>query len=141
MVSKQKVLFVCTLNSFRSQIAGSLLNKIAAKCFLAYSAGSHPGRIHTNAIFAIKEIKIDISDQFSKTINELEDKDFEYVFTLCSDAEENCPVLFKGKTIHIGFEDPPKLTEDIDDDIKKLNIYRKVRDEILDFILNISNYI
>ena len=68
----------------------------------------------------MSEIKIDISDQFSKTINELEDKDFEYVFTLCSDAEENCPVLFKGKTIHIGFEDPPKLTEDIDDDIKKL---------------------
>ena len=104
-------------------------------------AGSHPNRVHPKAISIMKEIKIDISDQFSKTINELEDKDFEYVFTLCSDAEENCPVLFKGKTIHIGFEDPPKLTEDIDDDIKKLNIYRKVRDEILDFILNISNYI
>tara|TARA_B100000941_G_scaffold278030_1_gene242049 strand:+ start:852 stop:1121 length:270 start_codon:yes stop_codon:yes gene_type:complete len=89
----------------------------------------------------MSEIKIDISDQFSKTVNELEEKDFEYVFTLCSDAEENCPILFKGKTIHIGFEDPPMLSEKIYDDLKKLNIYRKVRDEILDFILNINKYI
>ena len=59
----------------------------------------------------------------------------------CSDAEKNCPILFKGKTIHIGFEDPPKLSEKIYDDLKKLNIYRKVRDEILDFILNINKYI
>ena len=89
----------------------------------------------------MSEVKIDISDQFSKTINELEDKDFDYVFTLCSDAEENCPVLFKGKTIHKGFEDPPKLSENINDDEKILNIYRRVRDEILDFILNINHYI
>ena len=110
-------------------------------CFQAFSAGTKKSVLDPYAVKVMSEIKIDISDQFSKTINQLEDKDFKYVFTLCSDAEENCPVLFKGKTIHIGFEDPPKLTEDIDDDVKKLNIYRKVRDDILDFILNISNYI
>ena len=70
MVSKQKVLFICTLNSFRSQIAGSLLNKMAAKNFIPYSASSHPGRIHTNAISAMKEIKIDISNHTSNWVFE-----------------------------------------------------------------------
>tara|TARA_B100001564_G_scaffold327094_1_gene309838 strand:- start:582 stop:950 length:369 start_codon:yes stop_codon:yes gene_type:complete len=107
--------------------------------FQAYSAGTRKSNLNSYAIKVMSEVKIDISDQFSKTINELEDKDFDYVFTLCSDAEENCPVLFKGKTIHKGFEDPPMLSENINDDEKILNIYRRVRDEILDFILNINH--
>ena len=68
MVSKQKVLFVCTGNSCRSQIAEGLLNKMAAKYFLAYSAGSHPDRVHTNAISAMKEIQIDISNHISNWV-------------------------------------------------------------------------
>ena len=68
MVSKQKVLFVCTLNSFRSQIAGSLLNKIAAKYFIDYSAGSHQGRVHTDVISEMKNIKSDISNHISNWI-------------------------------------------------------------------------
>ena len=111
----KKILFLCTGNSCRSQMAEGIAKKFT--CFQAFSAGTKKSVLDPYAVKVMSEIKIDISDQFSKTINELEDKDFEYVFTLCSDAEENCPVLFKGKTIHIGFEDPPKLTEDIDDDI------------------------
>ena len=68
MVSKQKVLFVCALNSFRSQIAGSLLNKIAAKYFIDYSAGSHQGRVYTDVISAMKNIKSDISNHISNWI-------------------------------------------------------------------------
>ena len=135
----KKILFLCTGNSCRSQMAEGIAKKFT--CFQAFSAGTKKSELDSYAVKVMSEIKIDISDQFSKTINELEDKDFEYVFTLCSDAEENCPILFKGKTIHIGFEDPPKLSEKIYDDLKKLNIYRKVRDEILDFILNINKYI
>ena len=87
MVSKQKVLFVCTLNSFRSQIVGSLLNKISAKYFIAYSAGSHPGRVHTDAISAMKEIKSDISNHIPKWIFGYLENCIDIVITVCDDAE------------------------------------------------------
>ena len=95
MVSKQKVLFVCTLNSFRSQIAGSLLNKIAAKCFLTYSAGSHPGRVHTNATYAMKEIKIDISNHISNWIFGYLDTGIDIVIAVCDDAKLACFIFPK----------------------------------------------
>jgi arsenate reductase len=139
MRESKKILFLCTGNSCRSQMAEGFAKKFTS--FQAYSAGTRKSNLNSYAIKVMSEVNIDISDQFSKTINELENKDFDYVFTLCSDAEENCPVLFKGKTIHKGFEDPPKLSENINDDEKILNIYRRVRDEILDFILNINHYI
>ena len=95
MVSKQKVLFVCTLNSFRSQIAGSLLNKIAAKYFIAYNAGSHPGRVHTNAISAMKEIKIDISNHISNWIFEFLNTSIDIFISVCDDAKLACPIFPK----------------------------------------------
>jgi len=95
MVSKQKVLFVCTLNSFRSQIAGSLLNKIAAKCFLAYSAGSHPGRVHTSAISAMKEIKSDISNHISNWIFGYSNTGIDIVIAVCDDARLACFIFQK----------------------------------------------
>ena len=114
MSELKKILFLCTGNSCRSQMAEGIAKKFT--CFQAFSAGTKKSVLDPYAVKVMSEIKIDISDQFSKTVNELEDKDFEYDFTLCSDAEENCPILFKGKTIHIGFEDPPKLSEKIYDD-------------------------
>ena len=102
MSELKKILFLCTGNSCRSQMAEGIAKKFT--CFQAFSAGTKKSELDSYAVKVMSEIKIDISDQFSKTVNELEDKDFEYVFTLCSDAEENCPILFKGKTIHIGFE-------------------------------------
>ena len=89
MVSKQKVLFVCTLNSFRSQIAGSLLNKIAAKYFIYYSAGSHQGRVHTDVISAMKKIKSDISNHISNWIFGYLDNciDIDIVIAVCYDAK------------------------------------------------------
>ena len=92
MVSKQKVLFFCTLNSFRSQIAGSLINRMAAKDFIAYSAGWQPGRVHTNAISAMKEIKIDISNHISNWVYECLSTGIDIVTSVCDDA---CPIFPK----------------------------------------------
>ena len=95
MVSKQKVLFICILNSFRSQIAGSLLNKMAAKNFIPYSASSHPGRIHTNTISAMKEIKIDISNHISNWVFEYLNTGIDIVISVCNDAKLACPIFPK----------------------------------------------
>ena len=95
MVSKQKVLFVCTLNNFRSQIAGSLLNKMTAKYFTTYSAGSHPGRVHTNAISAMKKIKIEISNHISKWIFEYLNTGIYIIISVRDDAKLSCPIFPK----------------------------------------------
>ena len=95
MVSKQKVLFFCTLNNFRSQIVGSLLNKMAAKYFIAYSASSHPDRVHTNAISAMKEIKIDISNHISNWVFEYLNTGIDIVISVCNDAKLACPIFPK----------------------------------------------
>ena len=95
MVSKQKELFVCTLNSFRSQITASLLNKMAAKYFEVYSAGSHPSRVHPNAISVMKEIKIDISNHTSNAVVEYLNTGIDIVITVCDDAKLACPIFPK----------------------------------------------
>ena len=95
MVSKQKVLFFCTLNNFRSQIVGSLLNKMAAKYIIAYTAGSHLGRVHKNAISAMKEIKIDISNHTSNSIFEYINTGIDIVITVCNDPKLACPIFPK----------------------------------------------
>jgi len=95
MVSKQKVLLVCTLNSFRSQIAGSLLNKMAAKYIIAYTAGSHLGRVHKNVISAMKEIKIDISNHTSNWVFEYLNIGIDIVISVCDDAKLACLIFPK----------------------------------------------
>ena len=95
MVSKQKVLFVCTLNSFRSQIAGSLLNKIAAKYFIDYSAGSHQDRVHTDVISEMKNIKSDISNYISNWIFGYLDTGIDIVIAVCDDAKLACFIFPK----------------------------------------------
>ena len=95
MVSKQKVLFVCTLNDFRSQVAGSLINKMAAKYFITYSAVSHPGRVHTNAIGAMKKIKINISNHISNWIFEYLNTCIDIIISVRDDAKLSCPIFPK----------------------------------------------
>ena len=95
MVSKQKVLFFCTLNSFHFQIVGSLINKMAAKYFIAYSAGSHLGRFHKNAVSAMKEIKIDISNHISNWVFEYLNTGIDIVISVCDDAKLACPIFPK----------------------------------------------
>ena len=125
MVSKQKVLFVCTSNSFRSQIAGSSLNKMAAKYFEVYSACSHPSHVHPNAISVMKEIKIDISNHTSNSVVEYLNTGIDIVITICDDAKLACPI-FPKKTmkIHWSIDDP---FEGWDENEEHLTNFRKAR--------------
>jgi arsenate reductase len=100
-----------------------------------YSAGIEKHGMNPHAIKVMAEAGVDISKHFSKTLDELAGVTFDYVVTVCGHANEHCPV-FPGKTkgIHIGFDDPPKLTKNMDDGEAKLAVYRCVRDEIRAFV-------
>ena len=132
MVSKQKVLFVCTGNSCRSQIAEGLLNKMAAKYFEVYSAGSHPSRVHPNAISVMKEIKIDISNHTSNSVVEYLNTDIDIVITVCDDAKLACPIFLK-KTIKIDWSINDRF-QGWDEDKEHLTNFRKARTELQDHI-------
>lgn len=137
MVSKQKVLFVCTGNSCRSQIAEGLLNKMAATYFEVYSAGSHPSRVHPNAISVMKEIKIDISNHTSNSVVEYLNTGIDIVITVCDDAKLACPI-FPKKTmeIHWSIDDP---FQGWDEDEEHLTNFRKARTELENHIKKFIN--
>ena len=137
MVSKQKVLFVCTGNSCRSQIAEGLLNKMEAKYFEVYSANSHPSRVHPNAISIMKEIKIDISNHTSNSVVEYLNTGIDIVITVCDDAKLACPT-FPKKTmkIHWSIDDP---FEGWDEDEENLTNFRKARTELQGHIKKLLN--
>ncbi len=120
---KRRVLFLCTGNSARSQMAEGLVNHLRGERWLAFSAGTHPaGYVHPHAITALNEIGMDISAARSKSVEEFRGAAFDLVVTVCDDAAEECPVwLGKGKRVHIGFPDPAKGT---------LESFRAVREEI-----------
>ena len=98
--------------------------------FHVYSAGTKKHGMNERAILVMKEAGVDISSQYSKTTDELPELTFDFVITVCDSAKENCPYFPGGKTIHIGFQDPPALTEDMRDPEQILSVYRRVRDEI-----------
>ena len=106
-----------------------------------FSAGTQKSYVNENAIRVMAEDGFDISSHTSKTISDLKVKNFSKVFTLCSDADSKCPLIFNGLTTHVGFQDPPSLTKSLKDKDEQLKIYRKVRDQIKKFILNIEEYI
>ena len=120
---KRKVLFLCTGNSCRSQMAEAIVNARLGKYWEAVSAGTKPtGYIHPKALAALAEIGIQHNGR-SKGANEFRDIDFDLVVTVCDSAAEQCPIwLGEGKRIHHSFPDPAK-TDDMDD-------FRKVRDDI-----------
>ena len=137
MVSKQKVLFVCTGNSCRSQIAEGLLNKMAAKYFEVYSAGSHPSRVHPNAISVMKEINIDISNHTSNSVVEYLNTGIDIVITVCDNAKLACPI-FPKKTmnIHWSIDEP---FGGWDEDEEHLTNFRKARTELQGHIKKLLN--
>jgi arsenate reductase len=134
-VRKVKVLFLCTGNSCRSQMAEGWARALKGDVVEAYSAGIEKHGMNPHAIKVMAEAGVDISRQFSKTPADLGPVEFDYVVTVCRHAAENCPVLpGKAKRIHVGFEDPPRLTKDLPDGEAKLAVYRRVRDEIRAFV-------
>ncbi len=133
---KLKILFLCTGNSCRSQMAEGIAKHLAKDRLEAWSAGTEKKTVDPLAIEVMKEIGIDISDGTSKLVDELpEDLEFDYVITLCDNAATGCP-FFPAKTavVHHGFEDPPKLSKDADKKEDALPHYRRVRDEIKAFV-------
>lgn len=131
---KIKILFLCTGNSCRSQMAEGWGRFFHGEMFDFYSAGIQKHGMNARAVSVMKEVGIDISAQYSKTLEELGPIQFDFVFTVCGDAHEHCP-YFPGKTkvIHVGFQDPPRLSEGLTDEEEILAHYRRVRDEIRDF--------
>jgi arsenate reductase (thioredoxin) len=134
-VRKLKVLFLCTGNSCRSQMAEGWARALKGDLVEAYSAGIEKHGMNPHAVKVMDEAGVDISRQYSKTPAEIGPVEFDYVVTVCGHADENCPV-FHGKTklVHVGFEDPPPLTKDLPDGEEKLEVYRRVRDEIRRFV-------
>jgi len=124
----KKVLLLCTHNSCRSQIAEGIVNHFLGDRFQAFSAGTEATRVNPLAIRVMAEIGIDISSHQSKTMEQFSGMHFDHVITLCGDANEKCPLFFGGvKRVHLGFDDPSRLTGS-DDEV--LPAYRRVRDEI-----------
>jgi arsenate reductase len=126
---KKQVLFLCTGNSCRSQMAEGLVNHEMGDEWQAVSAGTEPaGYVHPLAIRVMAEVGIDISGQRSKPATEFRNEDLDLVVTVCDDAAENCPVwLGHGVKIHIGFQDPAKAQGSEEE---RLATFRRVRDEI-----------
>ena len=133
-----RVLFLCTANSCRSQMAEALCRALRGDRIDAYSAGLFVSTLDPLAVAVTREIGIDISGQNSKTVYHLGRSDFDYVVTVCSHAHESCPV-FPGavRVIHRGFDDPPKLAAEAIDKNEALSHYRRVRDEIKAVILEL----
>lgn len=104
----------------------------------AYSAGIEKHGLNPDAVKIMAEAGVDISQQQSNRIDELPVKKFDYVITLCGHADETCP-FFPGKKIHVGFDDPPKLAKENESQEEKLAHYRRVRDEIKDFITSLPH--
>jgi arsenate reductase len=134
---KKKVLFICTHNAARSQMAEGLLREMLGDRYEAYSAGVEPLEVSTVAIETMAEIGIDISGHRSKSVKEFLGMQIDYIVTVCDYAQQTCPFFPGGKNyIHKSFTDPGSMKGDRD---KRLELTRKVRDEIKEWIQEIFN--
>lgn len=133
-MTKKNIMFLCTGNSCRSQMAEGWARKYWGNEFEVFSAGTKKHGMNERAIKVMKEAGVDISEHFSKTTQELPEVTFDYVVTVCDSAKENCPYFPGGKVVHVGFQDPPALTKDMTNEDEILAVYRRVRDEIEVFV-------
>lgn len=125
---EKRVLFLCTANSSRSQMAEGIANHLWGDHMEAFSAGTQASFVNPIAIEVMKEIGIDISMHRSKNLSEFNGQSFDYVITLCGDANETCPLYIGGTNkTHIGFDDPAKATGTQDEILSE---FRNVRDQI-----------
>ena len=125
---KQRVLFLCTGNSARSQMAEGVLRHLAGDRYDVYSAGTHPVGLNPGAVVAMQELGWDISSHQSKGMDEFIDQEFDYVITVCDRAKESCPRWpHTGRLVHWSFEDPAAVLEPPDE---RRKAFRRVRDQI-----------
>lgn len=132
---KIRVLFLCTGNSCRSQMAEGWARALKGDVIEAYSAGIETHGLNPNAVRVMSEAGVDISGHTSKNVETLLDVPFDYVVTVCGHANETCP-MFPGKVkvVHVGFDDPPALARQVEGEEAKLACYRRVRDDIRAFV-------
>jgi arsenate reductase len=131
-IIRKKVLFVCTHNSARSQMAEGLLNSLCGTKYQAFSAGTEPSAVNPFAIQVMSEIGIDISKHRSKSINKFMEQIFDYVITVCHHANETCPFFPGGmKRMHRSFEDPASFKGN---EAETISEFRRIRDEIKGWI-------
>jgi len=135
MKPRLKVLFLCTGNSCRSQMAEGWARQLKGDVIEAYSAGIETNGLNPNAVKVMDEAGVDISGQKSKLLSELSRVQFDYVVTVCGHAHESCP-MFPGESrvVHVGFDDPPELARQAGSEQEALDQYRRVRDEIRDYV-------
>ncbi len=138
MAAKPSVLFLCTGNSCRSQMAEGWARHLKGELIEPSSAGVEAHGLDPNAIRVMLEAGVDISEQRSKRLEDLQELDFDWVVTVCDDARESCPV-FSGpaRLLHRNFEDPPRLAVEASSEAEALGHYRRVRDEIRRFIVTL----
>jgi arsenate reductase (thioredoxin) len=134
-MQKMKVLFLCTGNSCRSQMAEGWAEQLKKDSIKPYSAGIETHGMNQNAIRVMAEAGVDISQHHSKHLDELNNIKFDWVITVCDNANESCPI-FPGKVnrFHISFDDPPKLAKNAQTEDEALSHYRRGRDEIRAFV-------
>lgn len=134
-MDKLKVMFLCTGNSCRSQMAEGWARYLKGDVIDAYSAGVSPHGMNPRAVQAMAEAGVDITGQSSKHVDAIAAVPFDYVVTVCGHANETCP-MFPGKTkvVHVGFDDPPQLAKNAATEDEAMSHYRRVRDEIRAFI-------
>ncbi|RKX79599.1 MAG: arsenate reductase ArsC [Spirochaetes bacterium] len=138
MAEKLKILFLCTGNSCRSQMAEAWVKHLLSDQIEPYSAGIETHGLNPNAVRVMAEAGVDISRHRSKHVKEIKDIPFDYVIIVCDHARESCPLFpRKAKHIHVSFEDPPFLASQVDGEEEKLNCYRKVRDQIKEFVIEL----
>ena len=135
-MSKLKILFLCTGNSCRSQMAEGWARHLKSDAIEAYSAGIETHGLNPRAVKVMGEAGVDISGHTSKTTADLGGVEFDYVVTVCGHAAETCPVFpAKTRVVHQGFDDPPRLAKEAASEEEALGHYRRVRDEIKAFVL------
>jgi len=141
-MSKISVLFLCTGNSCRSQMAEGWARQLKGGVIEAYSAGIEKHGLNPHAVKVMAEAGVDISKHYSKTPQDIGQKQFDYVVTVCGHANEYCPI-FPGnaRVVHVGFDDPPKLTSNLPDGEEKLAVYRRVRDDIRKFVESLPEFL
>jgi arsenate reductase len=134
-IMKRKVLFLCTGNSCRSQMAEAWTNHLKGNQFDAYSAGVAPKGVDPRAIKVMAEVGLDISGHESKDVDAFGNTEFDYVITLCDNAKESCPYFpARTRVMHKGYDDPPKLAVGARNEEEAMTHYRRVRDEIRAFV-------
>ena len=138
MLPRLRILFLCTGNSCRSQMAEGWARHLLGDRLEAGSAGTAPGRLDPRAVRVMGEAGVDISGHRSKSLAEVSGAGFDWVVTVCDHANETCPV-FPGETLrmHVGFDDPPRLAAESSSEEEALVPYRRVRDEIRAFVADL----